>query len=175
METHTEGTLTLSGSVIAIGAFDGVHKGHQEVIRQTVRRSRMLGVPSLVYTFDPPPRHYFSGAQVLTPIEEKVSRIARLGVDHVVIARFDESYTKRSASSFVTELARLGPLCIHVGNDFQFGQNREGNVELLARHFPVQIIEPVHCPDGKTISSTRIRHLLSQGETQKTLSLLGWQ
>lgn len=61
IETHTEGSLKLSGSVVAIGAFDGVHQGHQAVIRKAVERSKVLGVPSVVYTFDPPPRLYFQG------------------------------------------------------------------------------------------------------------------
>ena len=174
METHAEGTLNLTGSVIAIGAFDGVHKGHQEVIRRTVDRSRVLGVPSVVYTFDPPPRHFFQGAQILTTVQEKVERIAQLGIDHVVIARFDQAFTRRTAAAFIADLAKLGPLEVSVGNDFQFGRNRAGDVGLLARHFPVHITEPVHCSDGQTISSTRIRLLLSQGETQKSVSLLGW-
>jgi riboflavin kinase / FMN adenylyltransferase len=174
MKIHVEGTLSLNESVIAIGAFDGVHKGHQEVIRQTVERSKLLGVPSVVYTFDPPPRHYFQGAQLLTNVQEKVARIAQLGIDHVVIARFDEAYTKRTAAEFMTELTKLGTLEVFVGHDFQFGRNRAGDVGLLSRHFPVHLTEPVHCSDGKKISSTRIRLLLSQGETQKSGSLLGW-
>lgn len=174
MEIHAEGTLTLPASVIAVGAFDGVHKGHQEVIRQIVVHSRALGVPSLVYTFDPPPRHYFQGAQILSTVQEKVDRLQQLGVEHVVIARFEESYTKRSAASFIAELKQLSPLGVFMGNDFHFGRNREGDIGLLSRHFPVHITEPVHCADGKTISSTRIRHLLAQGETQKSGALLGW-
>lgn len=161
-------------SVIAIGAFDGVHQGHQAVIRLLVERSRSLGVPSVVYTFDPPPRFYFQGAHVLTTLPEKIERLASLGPDHAVIARFDESYTRRRAADFLAEIEGLGPEEMLVGNDFRFGRNREGDVELLAQFFPVCLVEPVYCEDGKMISSTRIRQLLSQGDTQQSVALLGW-
>jgi len=174
MKTHTDGALTLPGSVVAIGAFDGVHQGHQSVIRQTVERSKILRVPSVVYTFDPPPRFYFQGARILTTVQEKIERLAKLGVDHAVIARFDEEYTMRRAVEFLQGISKLSPLEISVGRDFRFGKNREGNIELLAQFFPVKITEPVCCSDGKTISSTRIRQLLSQGDNQQSFTLLGW-
>lgn len=110
----------------------------------------------------------------MTTVQEKVERIARLGIDHVVIAHFDEAYTRRTAASFIEELEKLGPLGVFVGNDFQFGSKRAGDTGLLARHFPVHIPEPVHCSDGQTISSSIIRLLISAGETQKSVSLLGW-
>ncbi|MGG1661970.1 FAD synthetase [Brevibacillus sp. NRS-1366] len=174
MRIHTNGTLGLTSSVIAIGAFDGVHQGHQAVIRRLIERSKSLGVPSVVYTFDPPPRFYFQGARVLTSLQEKTDRLAKLGLDHAVIARFDESYTRRRAIDFLEELKGLGPQEILVGNDFRFGRSRGGDVNLLARFFPVCLVEPVYCGDGKMISSTRIRQLLSQGDTEQSVALLGW-
>ncbi|WP_408011114.1 FAD synthetase [Pseudalkalibacillus sp. A8] len=174
MKVHLAKTPTLQGSVIAIGAFDGVHRGHQAVIRETVKQGRIYKFPSVVYTFDPPPRCYFQGAHMLTPIDEKLHRIAELEIDHIVVARFDESYITRSSASFIKELARLNPVEIIVGKDFRFGRNREGDTRLLSKYFQVRVIEPVCCSGGTVISSTRIRKLVSQGEIKESISLLGW-
>lgn len=174
MESHLYTSLTLPCSVIAIGAFDGVHRGHQAVIRQAVQRGKQLNAPSLVYTFDPPPRVYFQGARLLTSIHEKVTKLEKLGVDHVMFARFDQIYAQSSAYEFIKTLSRLNPLEVIVGEDFRFGKNREGDITLLNKHFHVRQIEPVCCSSGNPISSTRIRQLLSIGETQISNSLLGW-
>ena len=174
MDTHVNETLTLPGSVIAIGAFDGVHKGHQAVISEAVKKARILGVPSLVYTFDPPPRHCFQGARILTPVPEKLVRLEKLGIDHVVIVRFDELYASRPPLDFIKNLMNLNPLEIMVGKDFRFGKNREGDINRLAQYFCVRITQPVCCSDGILISSTRIRQLISKGDFKQSYSLLGW-
>lgn len=165
--------MKLSGSVIAIGAFDGVHQGHQSVIREAVERSEILGVPSLVYTFDPPPRFYFQGVRILTPVEEKLNLMGQLGVDHVVVAPFDEFYVSRPPIDFIKDLMNFNPLEIIVGNNFRFGKDRVGDIHLLANYFNVRVIEPVCCTGGKVISSTRIRELISQGNIQESMALLG--
>ncbi|MGO4498873.1 FAD synthetase [Paenibacillus sp. 2RAB27] len=174
MQSHADGILTLPGSVIAIGAFDGVHQGHQAVIQQVLLRSEILGAPSVVYTFDLPPRTFFSGARMLTTMEEKLDRIARLGIEHTVVAQFDEQYASRSSSDFIENLSKLNPLEIIVGQDFRFGKNREGDITLLERYFKVRMMQPICCSEGKHISSTRIRQLISDGEIQQSFNLLGW-
>ncbi|MBT2737186.1 FAD synthetase family protein [Bacillus sp. ISL-7] len=173
MQTLKDGVLTLSGSVIAIGAFDGVHKGHQAVIKQAVEKSRVYQVPSVVYTFDPPPRNFFKGVQILSPIQEKVSRIAKLGVDYIIVASFDEWYATRPPEDFICELSKLNPVEISVGSDFHFGKNRAGDVNLLEKYFHINITSPVYCKGGKLISSTRIRQLIAEGDFQQSYSLLG--
>ncbi|WP_430118231.1 FAD synthetase [Neobacillus rhizosphaerae] len=175
MKTLRDGVLTLSGSVIAIGAFDGVHKGHQAVIKQAVIKSRISQVPSVVYTFDPPPRHFFKGVQTLTSTEEKLRRISMLGVDYVVVASFNEWYATRPPEDFICELSKLNPIEITVGSDFHFGKDRKGDVSLLEKYFRLNVAPPVYCNGGKLISSTRIRQLISQGDFQQSYSLLGWQ
>ena len=142
MQTLKDGVLTLSGSVIAIGAFDGVHKGHQAVIKQAVEKSRVYQVPSVVYTFDPPPRNFFKGVQILTPIQEKVSRIAKLGVDYVIVASFDEWYATRPPEDFICELSKLNPVEISVGSDFHFGKNRAWGCESFRKVFSYQYHSP---------------------------------
>ncbi|MDR7242775.1 MULTISPECIES: FAD synthetase family protein [Priestia] len=174
MQRYEDGILTLPASVIAIGAFDGVHQGHQAVIKRAVTRSKALKVPSVVYTFDPPPRFHFQKDQVLTPIDQKVHLIAGLGVDYAVIIHFDELYAKRPSIDFISNLKKLNPSEIIVGNDFRFGRNREGDIKLLAKHFLVDIIPPVCCAEGTRISSTRIRQLLQQGAIEQSNDLLGW-
>lgn len=174
MEAYIDETLRLPRSVVAIGAFDGVHQGHQTVIKEAVKSSRILGVPSVVYTFDPPPRSYFQGARVLTPIEMKLVLLEKLGVDYVIIKSFDEVYTRLEPLAFIRDLQNLNPSGIMVGEDFRFGKNREGDLHLLAQYFRVQTIQPVCCSDGVLISSTRIRQLISRGEMKQSYSLLGW-
>ncbi|WHY85769.1 FAD synthetase family protein [Neobacillus novalis] len=174
MKVHQTDSLTLSGSVVAIGAFDGVHRGHQAVLREMVRTSQSAGVPSVVYTFNPPPRAYFQGAQVLTKPEKKIQLIKSLGVSHIVLAEFNEKYLQRTAADFIKELSQMKPNKVIVGDDFRFGNRRSGDVSLLKEHFPVQLINPICCTEGKRISSTRIRELLIQGKQEQAVPLLGW-
>jgi riboflavin kinase / FMN adenylyltransferase len=174
METHIYSSLELPRSIVAIGAFDGVHRGHQTVIRQAVQRGRKLKVPSVVFTFDPPPRVFFQGARMLTTVEEKLAKIEKLRARHAVVARFDEVYAGGSAYEFIDCLAKLNPVEIMVGNDFRFGKDRLGDVSLLKKYFEVSVTKPVCCSQGSVISSTRIRQLISEGEIHLSNALLGW-
>lgn len=174
MEAHYNTSLTLPSSIIAIGAFDGVHQGHQAIIKQVVKRSKAHNVPSLVYTFDPPPRVFFQGAKMLTPIDEKLAKLEKLGIDHVMVASFNELYAKRTAGHFITLLSKLNPLEIIVGEDFRFGKNRAGDLSLLERYFKVAIAQPVCCSKGTRISSSRIRQLIASGDKNLSNTLLGW-
>ena len=171
---HEQCIPELTKSIVSIGAFDGVHKGHQAVIKNAVETAKALKITNVVYTFDPPPRSYFQGAQVLTPIDEKVKRILNLGVEHVIVIRFDESYLTKSASCFIQDIKRLSPVEIFIGQDFKFGKDREGNIELLREHFNISIVKDVCCDEGERISSTRIRDYVYHGDLQKSSSLLGW-
>lgn len=174
LEVHQTDSLQLPGSVVAIGAFDGVHRGHQAVIREMVKNSRLEGVPSVVYTFDRSPRSFFQGAQVLTTPEKKIQLMKDLGVNHIVLANFDEQYLQRTADDFIEEVSLLNPVRIFVGDDFRFGHKRTGDVTLLKQHFAVPPIPPVRSMDGERISSTRIRELILQGKQEQALPLLGW-
>lgn len=174
MLTHPAQTLRLWDSVVTIGAFDGVHRGHQALIRQSVDRAARLGVPSVAYTFDPPPKAVFGDAPVLTPRPEKTRRLAALGLDHAVVARFDAAYAARSAEDFLEELADLNPFEVWVGRDFRFGRGQAGDVRMLAERFPIRTPEPVQCLKGRVISSSRVRELLNRGARDEARSLLGW-
>lgn len=172
MKTHHSEILSLDGSVIAIGAFDGVHKGHQTVIKQMVEQSELYDVPSVVYTFNQPPRAYFQGAHILSNKQDKMRKLKKLGVDHTVIATFNAEYLNRSAESFIEELAKMNPRQIIVGEDFRFGYKRAGDIELLRQYFQVHTIHPVCCLHGERISSTRIRELIMDGKMDEAIPLL---
>ncbi|EPX76605.1 FAD synthetase family protein [Salipiger mucosus] len=156
--------LSLPASVVAIGAFDGVHQGHQQLISEAVRDARAEGVPAIVWTFDPPPKVFFGRAARLSTLDDKLARIARLGPDLIAVASFTASYCARSAGAFLGDLARIGPRRVHVGADFRFGAKQTGDVELLAARFETRLARPVVCAGGEPVSSTRIRALRRAGD-----------
>ena len=159
----TDRQIALPGSVAAIGAFDGVHRGHQHLIRAAIRDARARGVPSVVWTFDPPPKVFFGRARQLVALDQKLARIGLLGPDWIVVAPFHAAYARRSAEAFLADLGRIAPRRIHVGADFRFGARQSGDVALLARHFDLALARPVCCTGGQTISSS-----LTVSETSST-------
>ncbi|MGI6246151.1 MAG: FAD synthetase [Pseudochelatococcus sp.] len=173
-QVHADGELTLSASVVTIGAFDGVHRGHQALIRQAVAAARASGTPSVVWTFDPPPKAFFGRAEQLTTLAEKLDRIAFWQPDHIVVTTFDETYRKRSAGAFLNDVARLNPSSVWVGGDFRFGAGQAGDVALLARTFDTRLHAPVLCDEGEIVSSSRIRQLRARGMVDAAETLLGW-
>lgn len=180
-KSHWNGELSLPASVVTVGAFDGVHRGHQALIRRAVATGRAVGVPSVVYTFDPLPKLFFArtrgGADQfvpLTTLAEKLKRIAWLEPDHIVVARFDHAYAARTADGFVRELRRLCPVAIWTGPDFRFGSCQRGDPEYLGRFFDTRVMDPVCCEDGDKVSSTRIRSLRARGRFSESLDLEGW-
>lgn len=155
--------VSLPASILAIGAFDGVHRGHQALIRAAVAEARSRALPSVVWTFDPPPKVAFGRAVQLASLSQKLARIAALGPDWIVVASFTRHYAARSAADFLADLAAVAPRRIHVGADFRFGARQAGDVALLGQHYPVALARPVCCAKGETISSTRIRALNAAG------------
>ncbi|MBY3584323.1 FAD synthetase family protein [Rhizobium bangladeshense] len=173
-QIHYDTGLTLSGSAVTIGAFDGVHSGHQALIRSTVLNAQRLGIPVVVYTFDPPPKTLLCGARPLTSIDEKVARISALGPDHIVVARFDAAYRSRTATDFIQDIGQIAPHVIWVGSDFRFGSCKKGTPEFLASYFDTRILPAVCCESGEVVSSTRIRALRDAGRFREAERLQGW-
>lgn len=172
---HAEPPAGISASIVTIGAFDGVHCGHQTLIGAAVRSAATRGgLPTIAWTFDPPPKAVFRHSPVLMNPVEKVHRIACLGVDHVILSHFNEAFRARSAEAFITDLASLNPVEVWVGDDFRFGAKQAGDIALLRRHFNVQLLDPVTCKEGDRISSSRIRRHLLQGELDICRTLIGW-
>lgn len=173
LPVYEVGQLTLHASVITIGTFDGVHRGHQALVSSAVKKAQELGVPSVVWTFDPPPKVFFGRAQQLTTLERKLELLSCLGADAVVVARFDDVYRRQSAAQFISDLQLLNPLALCVGRDFRFGANQSGDICTLAQRFTVHTIATV-CAGGNPVSSTRIRGLVLAGAHAEAAILRGW-
>jgi len=171
------------GAVVALGNFDGVHLGHQQVIGEAGAIARRLGVPSAVLTFEPHPRRVFRPQDPpfrLTPFRMKARRIEALGVDLLFTLHFDGDFAQRSAEAFIDEVlvGGLGLRHAVVGYDFVFGHQRRGNPALLAERgaalgFGVSVIDPVGAAGGALYSSTRIREHLVAGRPREAATLLG--
>lgn len=175
----------LRGAVVAVGNFDGVHRGHQAVVGAARTEARRRGRPLVVLTFEPHPRSVFSpDAPVprLTPAPWKASLFEALGADAVVERPFDRDYAALSATAFVEEtlVGQLGAAHVVVGFDFCFGAKRSGNAATLreagARYgFTVEVVEAFGDGAAGTISSSRIRDALREGEAETAAALLGYR
>ncbi len=171
--------------MITIGAYDGVHRGHQAVVSDVKRLASDLGCRSVVVTFDRHPASIVrpeSAPKLLTDLDQKLELLEATGVDATVLVRFDEQQSFESATDFVERVLVkcLATRTVVVGSDFHFGRHRSGNVALLrelgAIHdFDVQPRELVPRADGidEPISSTAIRRALAGGQVELAAQMLG--
>ncbi len=172
-------------SVVTIGAYDGVHLGHQHVIGRVRALAADLGAASAVVTFDRHPATVVrpgSAPKLLTDLDQKLELLARAGVDSTLVIRFDQARSEESAEDFVaTVLAgQLHARAVVVGRDFHFGHGRRGDVALLRRMgaelgfevYGLDLVGP-GTDGGPPVSSTRIRQLLSDGAVDEAAALLG--
>lgn len=182
---------TATGAVVAIGNFDGVHRGHQAVIGEAVRRARAIGAPAGVLTFEPHPRRFFKpdiAPFQLTRLRTKARIMKELGVDVLYILRFDRRLAAMSAETFIDDVLvnGLGVRHVVVGYDFVFGHGRRGTPELLRARLagsgiettimpPVTLAEaePDTEPEAQIYSSTAVRDALRQGDPRAAARLLG--
>lgn len=171
-----------AGSVVTIGSYDGVHLGHQAIMRQVVEKAREEGLRSVVVVFEPHPTEFFSGEQAparLMTFREKVLAIYSTGVDLVCCMRFNESLASLSAEAFVTKILvdGLGVKCLIVGDDFRFGHDRQGDYQYLfdaGKQFGFSVTDTQTFEiDGERVSSTRIRRELEAANFAKARELLG--
>jgi riboflavin kinase/FMN adenylyltransferase len=170
------------GACVALGMFDGVHLGHQHVIRQALIDAHTLSAVSLAVTFDPHPMAVVNPERapaLLQSVPQRLRAIAALGVDAALLLGFDRELSQLSGEEFVRRFAReLGSLrSISVGQGFHFGHSRSGNVPLLrslgtSLHFRVNALAPIAI-GGDPVSSTRIRRLLRAGDLKHVAELLG--
>lgn len=177
------------GHAVTIGAYDGVHLGHQAVIGQTQARAAELGARTAVVTFDPHPAYVIrpeSAPKILSHTDEKLELLAQLGVDTVVVVPFDETIAAETPEEFVLRVLVdcLQAKIVVVGHDFHFGKGRAGNVDLLSaiganQGFDVVGLELVARSDRaaaegtESVSSTAIRRALAGGEVGVAAALLG--
>jgi riboflavin kinase/FMN adenylyltransferase len=171
------------GAVVAVGNFDGVHRGHQALIAEAKRMADERGAPLGVLAFEPHPQEFFRPSPEsfrLTPFRAKARLIAELGADVLYALAFDAAMAAKSAEDFVMEVLvnGLGVGAIVIGADFQFGKGRAGNTTMLAymgemEGFGVTIFDPVIAHDHDKISSTEIRDALKAGKPDVAAKLLG--
>lgn len=175
----------LRGGVAAIGNFDGVHRGHQEVLGVASRMAHEAGRPALVLTFEPHPRSYFRPDQPvfrLTPPPERSVVLQALGLDGMVVVPFDAELAGTEADAFVDTILRdrLAVTGAVVGYNFHFGKRRAGTPDFLrergvADGFDVAVVSPGVDGHGEPISSTRVRTALEAGSPEIAAELLGYR
>ncbi len=167
---------------LALGVFDGVHVGHQAVVGRAVRSAREEGGRAYVVTFAPHPIRVIAPerapSSLLATLEEKEEILSGLGVDGVVVIRFDEEFARMGAEEFVRELCEGGGVAsVAVGVDWRFGRGRMGDLVFLRRMgeemgFRLDAVEPVMW-EGDRISSTRIRQAIGDGNFEAVGKMLG--
>jgi len=173
----------ITGAMVAIGNFDGLHRGHQHILRSLKERARQAGVPAVVLTFEPHPRDVFAPAPFmfrLTPGESKARIAEALGLDGIVIMPFNKDFSQISAEEFVSRflVGALKVKGVSVGADFHFGHQRKGTPDFLkaagaANGFDVEILDMLDEGDDH-VSSTRIRAALTDGDVRQANQLLGY-
>lgn len=169
-------------ALVTVGVFDGVHAGHQHLIRQLVARARAAGRLTVVLTFFPHPdavlRNITEPYYLTTP-EQRAEELMRLGVDWVITQTFDETFRRMPAKDYVQQLVQhVNMRELWVGQHFALGYEREGDTSFLRLEgqrcgFTVHEVELAESADHQAISSTRIRELLKAGQVEEAASLLG--
>ena len=170
------------GNVVTIGNFDGVHLGHQAIIEQLKKQAKKFNVPATLMTFQPNPQDFFAGDAApnkLSRFHDKMQLLKRYGVDRVICIPFNQTLAELTAEDFINKILIQGLHAKHlvIGDDFQFGKNRQGDFHLLQasgkKHgFDVENT-PTFLLDNERVSSTRIRQALAEGNLEKTQKLLG--
>jgi riboflavin kinase / FMN adenylyltransferase len=173
----------LQGGIVAIGNFDGVHKGHQALLAKVKQQARRLQSPAVVITFEPQSSEFFAQnnkpAARLTRWREKFNALTKLGMDGVLVLRFTPAFANMSADEFIDRVLRDGLKVrqVMVGDDFRFGKGRAGDFEFLKRRgldcgFSVENMTSVILQEER-VSSTRIRQALAAGNHELAKHLLG--
>ena len=166
-------------SVVTVGTFDGLHLGHQQLIRRVIES----GSPSTVVTFFPHPQMVVARpgkeVKIITPPEEKVKVFQELGLERLVVLRFDRLMLNMTAEQFLKQILikAIGLKKMIVGYDHAFGKDRKGDKNFLAENAPVfgyelEVVDPYYC-EGTIVSSTSIRKALGDGDLELTAKLLG--
>jgi riboflavin kinase/FMN adenylyltransferase len=181
LDARTPMPESLRGGIIALGNFDGFHRGHQAVAGEAIAWARAEGRPAIIATFDPHPVRYFAPDAPpfrLTTLDQREELFAAAGADAMLVFAFDADLARTTAPDFVTELlaGRLGAAGVVTGEDFTFGKGRGGNVQALAElgagaGMGARTVGAIS-EDGEVVSSSRIRDALKTGDCGTATHLL---
>ncbi|MDD3019765.1 MAG: riboflavin biosynthesis protein RibF [Alphaproteobacteria bacterium] len=168
-----------TGAVVAVGNFDAVHQGHVDLIWKARALARERKTPLAVLTFEPHPRRIFRPDDPpfrVTPLDLKVERLEKEGVEIVYVLAFDWNVAGLSAEEFIKNVIdKIKPVVLTTGEDFKFGHNRTGNLETLKTAGYEALVVPLKTdPQHGVISATRIRGLIQSGHISEANNLLGW-
>ncbi len=177
--------VKVSNAIVTIGTFDGVHLGHQAILKDMVKTAKNIGGETVVITFYPHPRQVLNinaaNLRFITTQEEKLQLLEKSGVDNVIVVNFTKEFSRVSSEDFIRDyiIEHINPVKLVIGYDHHFGNNRMGDFNLLSEmqdkyNFQVQRIE-AHDVENIAVSSTKIRHSLQQGDIERANSLLGYQ
>lgn len=171
-------------AVITIGTFDGVHKGHQQIIDQLLKEAKNIGGTPVLITFFPHPKQVISTNKnplyIINTPEEKYALLHKKGIEHIVVVPFDKAFAEQSAAAYIEDflVKKFHPHTIIIGYDHRFGNNREGDYHLLeaeAGKYGFEVKEiPEHVLENVTISSTKIREALLNGHIDTAADYLGY-
>jgi len=186
MKVHYDLTQlpAFKNAIITMGAFDGVHRGHQQIIARLQFLAQKVQGESVIITFHPHPRKVISSVpgeiKQLTSLNERIQLLEKAGIDHLVVVNFDYHFSNLTAEQYVQDflVARFHPHTVIIGYDHRFGNKRNGNLELLKKYgtqlnFEVEEINE-QIVEGEIVSSTHIRNYLLERDIQKANSLLGY-
>jgi riboflavin kinase/FMN adenylyltransferase len=169
-------------TVLTLGVFDGLHLGHQLIMRTVVERAHAVGAVPTVITFDPHPRsvlHPHSAPPLLQTLDQKVEGFGVLGIEQTIVIRFTKEFSQVGAEDFLRDVVkeRLHAREVYLGRGFAFGHNREGNIELLRRVSNELGFVAGEVPEvrlrGQRVSSSKVRELLSRGKVNLARRMLG--
>lgn len=164
------------GSVVTIGNFDGVHIGHQKIIKKLVEKAHAMNLPSVLISFSPTPQCFFGHAQAtLSSFKQKHALLASLGLDEHLLINFSTPFSQLTANAFIQQilLDKLNVKHCLIGDDFRFGANRTGNFSLL-QTFDFEVEKtPAVLYNFDRVSSSKIRQTLKEGDFDLTSQLLG--
>ncbi|MBI2756581.1 MAG: FAD synthetase family protein [Chloroflexi bacterium] len=173
--------MTGRPAVVTVGNFDGVHVGHQYMLRQVVDRARALGMRSLAVTFDPDPQVVLRPDQpfvALTELPEKLRLLRELGLSDIWVCPFTPHVAAMGPAEFIAEVQQHGPVAeLWVGSDFALGRDRAGTIPVLVQlgaeqGWGLHVVPPFRL-DGTVVSSSRVRAALSGGDAAEAARLLG--